>query len=545
MNQYPLNPVDFYEDFLSFLRGIEKYGDKPAITTYTSEKEAVTRSYRQLTEDVYALAAAMREKGWQGCHVALAGENSYQWVVAFFASAVLNCPVVLVDIEQSVETIAQMLETADSQVAFASDSAAELFAQEADMPKLPLVASGGEYGIPFTSLLEEGRCLLKEHDHFFDTLPAEENLAVIAFTSGTTSASKPVMLSRKGVLHNASSSVAMVATGERLFASLPFYHTYGLTCSVLGPLIVGTHLCINGSLKTMMRDLRLFQPDTMMTVPLIVEMVHRRLAAASQERGLEEELNHKARRRFLRREPEASVSEKLENLKNEIFPEMQIIISGGAHLLPEISLELKRFGIQTLQGYGITECSPLISVNRNQMNQPESVGVVVPGVELRFQEGEILVRGENVMLGYYKDEEMTREAMGDGWFHTGDLGYLDKRGFLYITGRKKNLIVLKNGKKVSPEEIESRIARLPLVKEVMAYGATTGQSADDVKIAVTVYPDPKEAGGMTSYEILNTLQKEIESINGHYPSYKQIQLVNLRENEFSKTSSQKIKRREL
>ena len=450
MNQYPLNPVDFYEDFLSFLRGIEKYGDKPAITTYTSEKEAVTRSYRQLTEDVYALAAAMREKGWQGWHVALAGENSYQWVVAFFASAVLNCPVVLVDIEQSVETIAQMLETADSQVAFASASAAELFAQEADMPKLPLVASGGEYGIPFTSQLEEGRCLLKEHDHFFDTLPAEENLAVIAFTSGTTSASKPVMLSRKGVLHNASSSVAMVATGERLFASLPFYHTYGLTCSVLGPLIVGTHLCINGSLKTMMRDLRLFQPDTMMTVPLIVEMVHRRLAAASQERGLEEELNHKARRRFLRREPEASVSEKLENLKNEIFPEMQIIISGGAHLLPEISLELKRFGIQTLQGYGITECSPLISVNRNQMNQPESVGVVVPGVELRFQEGEILVRGENVMLGYYKDEEMTREAMGDGWFHTGDLGYLDKRGFLYITGRKKNLIVLKNGKKVSP-----------------------------------------------------------------------------------------------
>lgn len=137
MNQYPLNPVDFYEDFLSFLRGIEKYGDKPAITTYTSEKEAVTRSYRQLTEDVYALAAAMREKGWQGWHVALAGENSYQWVVAFFASAVLNCPVVLVDIEQSVETIAQMLETADSQVAFASSSAAELFAQEADMPKLP------------------------------------------------------------------------------------------------------------------------------------------------------------------------------------------------------------------------------------------------------------------------------------------------------------------------------------------------------------------------------------------------------------------------
>lgn len=544
MNQYPLNPVDFYENFLSFLQGIEKYGDKPAITTYTSEKKAVTRSYRQLTEDVYSLAAAMKEKGWQGWHVALAGENSYQWLITFFASEVLNCPAVLVDIEQSVETIAQMLETADSQVVFASASVAELFQTEAAMPKLPLVNHSGKYGISFVSLLESGRRLLLQQDLFFDTLPMEKELAVIAFTSGTTSAAKPVMLSRKGILHNASDSVAMVATGENLFASLPFYHTYGLTCSVLGPLIVGAHLCINGNLKTMMRDLHLFQPDTMMTVPLMVEMVHRRLIAAAQERGLGEELTHKAKRRFLRREPETVPSEKLKTLKNEFFPGMEIIISGGAHLSPEISRDLKKFGVQTLQGYGITECSPLISVNRNQMNQPESVGVVLPSVELRFQAGEILVRGENVMLGYYKDEKMTRESIKDGWFYTGDLGYLDKRGFLYITGRKKNLIVLKNGKKVSPEEIEARVARLPLVKEVMAYGATTGQSTDDVKIAVTVYPDPKETMGLTSYEILNTLQKEIENINDQYPSYKQIQMVNLRENEFSKTSSQKIKRQE-
>ena len=545
MNQYPLNPVDFYEDFLGFLRGIEKYGGKPAITTYTSKKEQVTKSYRQLTEDVYCLAAAMKEKGWQGWHIALAGENSYQWVVAFFASAVLNCPVVLVDIEQSVETIAQMLETADSQVAFVSDSVAELFASEAGMPNLPLVTNDEEYGVSFNGLLERGRGLMEKQERFFENLPPEEELAVIAFTSGTTSAAKPVMLSRKGILHNASGSVAMVTTGERLFASLPFYHTYGLTCSVLGPLVVGTHLCINGNLKTMMRDLRLFQPDTMITVPLMVEMVHRRLVAAAQEIGLGEELAHKAKRRFLRREPEITVSEKLEKLKGEIFPGMGIIISGGAHLLPEISLDLKKFGIQTLQGYGITECSPLISVNRNRMNQPESVGLILPDVELRFQEEEILVRGENVMLGYYKDEMMTREAIKDGWFHTGDLGYLDKRGFLYITGRKKNLIVLKNGKKVSPEEIEARVAQLPFVKEVMAYGAVTGQSTDDVKIAVTIYPDLKETAGLTSYEILNALQKEIERINDQYPSYKQIQLVNLREKEFSKTSSQKIKRQEL
>ena len=456
----------------------------------------------------------------------------------------MNCPVVLVDIEQSVETIAKMLKDADSQVVFASAAVAQLIAAEAPMPKLPLVASGGNFGISFEKLLEQGRRLLDERDRFLETLPAEEELAVIAFTSGTTSSAKPVMLSRKGILHNASDSVAMVVPGERLFTALPFYHTYGLTCSVLGPLVEGTHLCVNGSLKTMMRDLQLFRPTVMMTVPLMVEMVHRRLVSDGLYQGMKEELNRKSKRKFWRRETENFVSEKLVGLKEKIFPGLEIIISGGAHLLPAISHDLNKFGIQTLQGYGITECSPLISVNRNQCNQPESVGLVLPSVELQFQDGEILVRGENVMMGYYKDEAMTREAVMDGWFHTGDLGYLDKRGFLYITGRKKNLIVLKNGKKVSPEEIEARVSQLPLVKEVMAYGVSSGQSADDMKIAVTVYPSPKETAGMTSYEILDTLQKEIDRINDEYPSYKQIQLVNLRENEFLKTSSQKIKRQE-
>lgn len=544
MNQYPLNQVDSYEDFLHFLQGISKYQDKPAITVYTKEKEAVTKSYRQFVTDVFSLAASMKEQGWQGLHVALAGENTYEWVAAFFAASILNCPVVLVDIEQSVETIAKMLETADSQVVFASAAVAQLIATEAAMPKLPLVTSGGDLGISFDDLLKQGRGLLEDQERFLETLPAEEQLAVIAFTSGTTSSAKPVMLSRKGLLHNASGSVAMVTTGEKLFTALPFYHTYGLTCSVLGPLIVGTHLCVNGSLKTMMRDLQLFQPTAMMTVPLMVEMIHRKLVSCGQRIGLAEELSRKPKRRFWRRGTDDSVSEKLAKLKDEVFPGLKIIISGGAHLLPEISLDLKKFGLQILQGYGITECSPLISVNRNQWNQPESVGLVLPNMELRFQDGEILVRGENVMLGYYKDEEMTKKAITDGWFYTGDLGYLDKQGFLYITGRKKNLIVLKNGKKVSPEEMEARISKLPLVKEVMAYGVNSGQSADDVKIAVTVYPSPEEAVGMTSYEILDTLQKEIDKINDEYPSYKQIQLVNLRENEFSKTSSQKIKRQE-
>ncbi len=275
----------------------------------------------------------MKERGWQGLHVALAGENTYEWIVAFFAAGVLNCPVVLVDIEQSVETIAKMLKDADSQVVFASAAVAQLIATEAPMPKLPLVALRRDFGISFERLLEQGRRLLEER--FLETLPAEEELAVIAFTSGTTSASKPVMLSRKGILHNASELCGDGSPGERLFtvpALLPYLRP-DLLC--VRPLDGGNASVCQRQPENHDAGPAPVSAGSMMTVPLIVEMVHRRLAAASQERGLEEELNHKARRKFLRREPEASVSEKLENLKNEIFPEMQIIISGGAHLLPE------------------------------------------------------------------------------------------------------------------------------------------------------------------------------------------------------------------
>jgi long-chain acyl-CoA synthetase len=203
---------------------------------------------------------------------------------------------------------------------------------------------------------------------------------------------------------------------------------------------------------------------------------------------------------------------------------------------------MHKFGIVCLEGYGITECSPLISVNRNKDYCFGSVGKILPCFQLKLQEDEILVRGDSVMIGYYKDKELTDSVLIDGWFHTGDLGVLDKNGFLHITGRKKNLIVLKNGKKVSPEEIETRVSQLPLVKEVIAYGASIGEVKDNARLAVMIYPDPDKTQGMNSYEVLNLLQKQIDELNVEYPSYKQIQLVNLRETPFEKTSAQKIKR---
>ncbi len=189
-----------------------------------------------------------------------------------------------------------------------------------------------------------------------------------------------------------------------------------------------------------------------------------------------------------------------------------------------------------LEGYGITECSPLISVNRKHSYEISSVGHLLPSFELKLCDGEIWVRGPSVMLGYYQDEQATKQVLENGWFKTGDVGHYSHRKFLYITGRKKNLIVLKNGKKIAPEEIEAYLKELAIVREVVAYGAPNGSSADDVKLAVMVYPDRDQCQGMSDYEILELLQQQVEQVNRKLPAYKQIQMVNLRSDEFEKDS---------
>lgn len=547
MRKIPLNPVAYYTRFRDMLDDLAtKYGDQPAISWFSRKQQETVVSYRQLVEDVKYLQETLIDMGLAGKHIAIVGENCYEWLLVYFAANYCGSTAVCVDVEQSDETIRHMLAAADTDAIFLSPAYADICAgfAGAEIPQFLLYGKKDNYQL-VRHLIEAGAKIHLDGNANTDinATVTPDKIASIVFTSGTTSHAKPVMLSQQAILTNASDALANVSIGQRTFTSLPFYHTYGLTCSVLSMLIPGSHLHINGNLKTVMRDLQLSKANTLLTVPLMLEMIHSRIWQSAEESGKDDDLRKLFRlTKFLRSIGIRKPGKVLDAIREKSFGTIDLVICGGAHMNREIMEQFQCMGVTVLQGYGITECGPLVSVNRNEANKLDSVGLVTANCEVKLDNGEILVRGKNLMTGYYKHPEMTEEAMRDGWFCTGDLGEIDKDGFLYITGRKKNLIVFKNGKKLSPEKLEEKIKKIPLVQDVLVYGALNGLSSDDVQVAASIYPNADKTEGMTSYEILEHLQEAIDAINQDLPMYQQIQMINIREQAFSKTALQKIKR---
>lgn len=540
ISHYEVPYFDTFPNYANYL--IRTHGDKTAIAQYDRRGNLSERSYRDLGEDSLGLARVLRAECLAGAHIAVVGENSCDWLTAFLGIVCAGAVAVTIDIEQPDETIRAMLQRSDATVAFASPTFLPICR--------PLLDSGclthlfpmdtGEEG-SLRDLCRRGREMTTP---LGDNLNAESDASIV-FTSGTTSAAKPVLLSQRNILVNATEGMMLARGTQALFAPLPLYHTYGLNSTVLGTMIHGVRITLSGDLKTMLRDMKLSGAGTIAAVPLMVETIYKGLWKGVADAGKTEELTkllavNRVLRRFglswrkkdLLRVKAAGGLEKLDQC-----------VVGGAHISRELSEDLGLLGITVLQGYGITECSPLVSVNSMESCEMGSVGHLVPSCRVKFEDGEILVKGPAVMRGYYRAPELTAAAFDpDGWFRTGDLGYMDRRGFLYITGRKKNLIVCKNGNKISPEMLEALLTPLPLVKEVLVSGIAGGGPADDVKVAASICPDPAATAGMSSYEILERLQKDVDAINRQLPTYQQIQMINIRDTEFEKTATKKIRR---
>ncbi|MEA4955904.1 MAG: AMP-binding protein [Pseudoflavonifractor sp.] len=547
MKNYPWYPTVYYNTFRDFIAGLATFGEKPAICQYDENGVEHVRTYRELCDDVARIRRSLAARGLAESRIAIAGENSYEWIVLFLATVSGGGVAICVDIDQADGTVCQLIRQADANVIFASESMLPICAR--------LLQDGGSrvqhiFGLradQASSAPDGGYYELSAEGAVLGEPPLPElspdRPAAIVFTSGTTATAKAVKLTHRNMLQNAGAAVATVDLGQTIFTGLPFYHAYGLNCGVFCSLLKCARLTINGNLRTMMRDMALSQSRTIITVPLMLEAIYNATWSRIRRDGREASVNSLLKRYFALKKVgiQYAQAERMK-LRDAYFGSMRVIVCGGAHMNTELSKRFEALGILVLQGYGITECSPLIAVNRNDFWCFDSVGTPLPGFEVKLEQGEILVRGPSVMAGYYNDPEATALNVVDGWFKTGDLGEIGSEGQLYIIGRSKNLIVLKNGKKISPEKIEQLVQEIPIVKETMVYGAISGTAADDVKPAVSIYPDPELTAGMEPYEILAALQREVDRINENLPSYQQLQMINIREKEFAKTSSQKPKR---
>lgn len=543
---YPLYKADSYTTFTQCLDEMAvKRQDAIAITVYDAKGDLHERSFLQFEADVRSLMAALRKRNLAGQHIALAGENSYEWAVTLWALTCSGSVAVVVDIEQQQQAVCNMALRGDASSVICSQTVYELLAEEGSFLDKMIVFSSEQLpgAESFYTLLEEGRELIAQESALGRSADlSADDVAIIVYTSGTTSSSKPVILTHGNLMHNACSGPLIVLLGMRTFNSLPLFHTYSLTNGLLTALTQGRNICLNGSIKTTMRDLQLFQPDTIVAVPLLAETLLRAIRRTQEVMGIE---TTPKKRRFWQFGEAKNAAARDEAFCRVVGNNLSVILCGGAAMNEQVTREFKNFAVDVLQGYGITECSPLVSVNRNLDNHPKSVGTLLPGLEMKLVDEEIWVKGPSVSPGYYKDEALTAEAFEDGWFKTGDLGYVGGDKIIYIRGRKKNLIVFANGKKVTPEEIEAPILQLPLVKEAVVYGATNGASADDVSLSLRVYVDEENAQGLAQIEIFDRIKSDVQKINRGLPSYKKIMHVTLTDQPFAKTASKKIKRSEV
>lgn len=548
-NPHPIPTKEFnFTHFRDYVYALGKrYGEKTAITQYTRKGDRISYTFTQLQADVYACGQQINALGFRGVQIAIVSVNCYEWLVAYLGVVTSGNVAVCVDADQSDAAIQEMIAYTDSRFIFAGqeyvDICKELQAQQGAQIK-GIIQFGKEANgevSSFAAFLKAGRGQDKEA--YAALVISGEDVASIVFTSGTTSAAKPVMLSHKGIMNNAAVGIIAAPVFEKGFCPLPFYHAFGMTCAVLGCLMLGYNLCINGDLKNVMRDIDLFKPEAMVAVPLFIEAMHKQIWASIEKSGKAKTIRRLITLGVKTGNPARFMPKKAkQSIANSALGSIHTILCGGAHLRKQVAQDMLAFGILVLPGYGITECGPLVSAHAPTMVNHAAVGHVVHGYEVKFVEEEIWVRGNALMKGYYKNEALTDEVMEDGWLKTGDIGYQDKKGHLFITGRTKNIIVMQNGKKVSPEEIEYYLQEIPLVKEVVAYSASNSDCADDVYVAAMIYPDPAQAEGLASYEVLRSLQEAVDALNKRLPVYKQVQMIHVRETEFEKTASKKIRR---
>ena len=495
-----------------------KIPDKVAFRYRKGHDAIETKTYKEVYEEVRRAASWVGETYGKGTHIAVIGENSYEWLIAFFATLCSGNVAVPIDKELPADEVEWLIHKADITAAFVSKTYSDLVT--------------GIEGLKTMTLKELQKASGSDCECYQLYHPKDEELACIFFTSGTSGRSKGVMLSHGNLSAEIyGPSRLFHPAGDSTLVVLPFHHAFGLNVAVLMPYNYELNIFLNRSLKRVKEDLVLAKPDLLMLVPLFVEVFYKQIMDGIKKSGREQKVKTGIRITRLLNGIGIDVRRRIFKEILDVFGgNLTHIICGGAHLDPFYVKEFRNFGIEILNGYGTTECSPCVAVNRNLYKRDGSVGQVIEETETRISEaGEVQFKGSVVMMGYYNDPEVTAEALKDGWYSTGDLGYMDEDGFLFLTGRVKNLIILSNGENISPEELENDFHFDPGVNEVLVY-------EQDHKIIAEIFPEEEYMGNEAYFDEL------MKKVNEGRPAYKRVAKVVLRDHEFIKNTTKKIVR---
>lgn len=527
---------------------IQKKEQKPDDIAFTYSKgrnQIVKKTYKEFHNDVNALGTWLHNQDLQEKHIAVLGENSYEWLVCFFAIVCGGGVAVPIDKELPAEEVKTLLDKADVQAIIYSKSYREVVENVVEI--LSKTTEQNEnakeleaYSMAdLESFLRKGKELLASgYRSFIDYQIDRKKMCCIMFTSGTSGSSKGVMLSHENIAEDINSSCQLFVLEGNTIAVLPFHHAFGLVVAVFMVFHYGYTIYINRSLKTVQKDLQIEKPQTMFLVPLFVETFHKQIWTTAKKEGKEQLLKRMMKLSDFLLKFGVDLRKKIfASVRQAFGGDTEYIICGGAPLGVQYIKEFRSWGIEILNGYGTTECAPCAAVNRNHFHKDGTVGVAVPGVHMNIgEDGEVFIKGPIVMMGYYKDDNATNEVLKDGWYATGDLGFVDEDGFLTLTGRKKNLIILSNGENVSPEELESDFLKYESVQEVLVYERNQ-------MIVVEIYPDTdylkENDSDVDVQEYFDRIRSEV---NRNRPIYKQVGEILLRDSEFPKNTSKKILR---
>lgn len=566
---YPIYPTTFIDDMRSLVEeAAQNFSDNIAISYKENywDKEVKKVTFSQWRDDVRHLGTALIANGFREENIAIVGENSYGWCCSFFAVMAIGSVTVPVDKELPIEDIDGIIATTRCKaVIFGKTAEAkikELLAKDALKTVKTLVSVAPESKIDASelngktlssvaALQEKGAALYKQGDNsYYDYKIDVNKLASIVFTSGTTGKGKGVMLSQANIGLDMTLGMYNFDITRKTLHVLPPHHTFGSTVNYVGHLAQGCEVYISSGIKHVSDEIKEQQPTHLILVPAFLEVMNRKIWATARKGKKEGLLKTMMKVSDLLRKVGIDVRRKLFGSVLSAFGgKLELIICGGAKLDEEIIRTFDSLGITILNGYGITECAPLISANRNKYRKPGSVGTPILACRVKIDnpdengEGEICVKGPNVMLGYYNNPEATAEVFDkDGFFRTGDYGKLDEEGWIYITGRKKNLIILSNGKNVYPEEIEADLQKVEGVCEVVVYAGESRLQKDKITIVAEIFPDAellREKGidNMQAY-----FEEQVKWLNAKMPSYKAVKHVKLRDSEFQKNTSRKITR---